>query len=183
MVVSLLALLISFALLAWAVTSIGPVLSVPLLVALIGMVLSLLGVIRARIRARPTWIVVDGSNVLYWQDETPSLRTVRAVVDELVASGLQPVIWFDANVGYLVQNRYLGPRPLARALGLSPRLVQVAPRGTPADPLLIEDAGLLKARIVTNDRFRDWAESYPMIADPNRFVRGQVKNGVPEFET
>ena len=47
------------------------------------------------------WIAVDGSNVLYWQDDIPSLQTVRRVVDALKSRNLRPVVWFDANVGYL----------------------------------------------------------------------------------
>jgi Zc3h12a-like ribonuclease protein len=182
MVVSVFILLVSGALVVWSTTAIGPVLSVPMLVGLLGIVFGGLLLGLALIRSRRRWIVVDGSNVLYWQNEKPSLYTVRVVVDELIAAGLRPVIWFDANVGYLVADRYLGPRPLARELGLSPRQVRVAPKGTPADPLLIAGADHLRARIVTNDRFRDWAESYPLVTDPARFVRGQVRNGVPDLE-
>lgn len=123
------------------------------------------------------WIAVDGSNVLYWQDDTPSLQTVRRVVDALKSRNLRPVVWFDANVGYLVGDRYLGPAPLARSLGLSARQVIVAPKGTPADPLVIEGARTLKARIVSNDRFRDWQEQFPEVRAASNFVRGDIENG------
>lgn len=126
---------------------------------------------------RAPWIAVDGSNVLYWQDETPSLQTVRHVVDALKRRGMRPVVWFDANVGYLVGDRYLGPVPLAKSLGLSARQVIVAPKGTPADPLVIEGARLLKSRIVSNDRFRDWQDQYPEVREAMRFLRGSIENG------
>ena len=126
---------------------------------------------------RAPWIAVDGSNVLYWQDETPSLQTVREVVDALKRRGMRPVVWFDANVGYLVGDRYLGPIPLAKSLGLSARQVIVAPKGTPADPLVIEGARLLKSRIVSNDRFRDWQDQYPEVRQAMRFLRGSIENG------
>lgn len=177
MVVSFLLFLTFGGLLVWSVLTFGPVLTVPMIAAFIGMAFGTLFLIRALLRRRPAWIVIDGSNVLYWQDEDPSLQSVRIVLDVLTAAGLRPVVWFDANVGYLVSDRYLGPRPLARALGLSPRQVQVAPKGTPADPLLIEGAGTLKARIVTNDRFRDWREHYPMLRNPDVLVRGRIRDG------
>lgn len=86
-------------------------------------------------------------------------------------------MWFDANVGYLVGDRYLGPVPLAKSLGLSARQVIVAPKGTPADPLVIEGARLLKSRIVSNDRFRDWQDQYPEVREAMRFLRGSIENG------
>jgi len=126
---------------------------------------------------RPPWIAVDGSNVLYWQDEIPSLQTVRHVVDALKRRGMKPVVWFDANVGHLVGDRYMGPSPLSRSLGLSQRQVIVAPKRTPADPLVIEGARTLKARIVSNDRFRDWQEQSPEVGKASSFLRGTIKNG------
>ena len=126
---------------------------------------------------RAPWIAVDGSNVLYWQDEIPSLQTVRHVVDALKRRGMRPVVWLDANVGYLVGDRYLGPVPLAKSLGLSARQVIVAPKGTPADPLVIEGARLLEKRIVSNDRFRDWQDQYPEVRQAMRFLRGSIENG------
>ncbi|WP_095595607.1 NYN domain-containing protein [Actibacterium pelagium] len=126
---------------------------------------------------RLPYIAVDGSNVLYWDDDTPSLNTVKRVAEQLRVDGFQAVIWFDANVGYLVSDRYLGPRALAHHLGLHPRYVRVAGKGTPADPLVIEAAATLNARIVTNDRFRDWEETYPQVKDKALFVRGSVRNG------
>lgn len=126
---------------------------------------------------RPPWIAVDGSNVLYWQDEIPSLQTVRHVVDALKRRGMKPVVWFDANVGHLVGDRYLGPVPLAKSLGLSVRQVIVAPKGTPADPMVIEGARLLNSRIVSDDRFRDWQEQYPEVREAKIFMRGSIRNG------
>ena len=132
--------------------------------------------LRARRRQAPSYVVVDGSNVLYWQREEPSLGTVQGVVDELKARGHAPVVWFDANVGYKIGRRYMGPHVLARRLGLPRRQVFVAPKGTPADPLLLRGAELLEARIVTNDRFRDWAEEFPQVAEAGVLVRGRVRN-------
>lgn len=151
-----------------------------MLLILAGVAATLVALLYPRLK-RQNWIVMDGSNVLYWEDKAPELAAVRRVVLQLQARGLQPVVWFDANVGYLVANRYLGPRVLARALGVSQRQVIVAEKGTPADPLVLEGARALRARIVTNDRFRDWAEDFPEVADAALFVRGTMRGGVAEM--
>ncbi|MCV2887932.1 NYN domain-containing protein [Ruegeria aquimaris] len=174
MVVSLLILLLSLALFTWSVLSIGPVLSPALLLAAAGFVASLLLLIRARTRPPSQWIVVDGSNVMFWRDDTPRLETVQQCIEALVLHGWTPVLWFDANVGYQVGSRYMGPRDLSRALRYPAACIKVAPKGRPADPLLLAQAEKLGARIVTNDRYRDWAETYPQVRDPDLFLRGSA---------
>ncbi|SDC46691.1 NYN domain-containing protein [Ruegeria marina] len=176
MVVSLLILLLSLALFTWSVVGIGPALNPALLLAVLGLVMSVLLLIRSRIRRPEQWIVVDGSNVMYWHDDTPRLNTVRDCIEELVSRGWTPVLWFDANVGYLVASRYMGPRELSRVLRYPASNINVAPKGTPADPLLIEQARNLGARIVTNDRYREWAQAYPQVADPDLFLRGSASS-------
>lgn len=123
------------------------------------------------------WVVIDGSNVMFWQDETPSLSTVSAVVGEVKKAGLTPLVWFDANAGYKVGDRYMNPRDLSRAIGVSRKQVRVAPKGSPADPLLLEDAAKLGTGVVSNDRYRDWAESFPSVTQPGVLVRGRVQGG------
>ena len=177
MVAPILLLLLSLAGLSLSIWVHGPVLSDPALLAALCTLAALLLVLRARLRPRPRYIVVDGSNVLHWRDETPSLETVRDVVAQLTAKGFVPVIWFDANVGYKVGDRYLGPARLARKLGVPARQVFVAPKGTPADPLLLEGAEALRAKVVTNDRFRDWTAQHPQIGEPGFLVPGRVRQG------
>ena len=125
----------------------------------------------------PRWVVIDGSNVMFWQDEMPSLSAVSAVVGEVQRAGMKPLVWFDANAGYKVADRYMNPRDLSRAIGLSRKQVRVAPKGSPADPLLLEDADKLDSGVVSNDRYRDWAASYPRVARPGTLVRGRVEGG------
>lgn len=123
------------------------------------------------------WVVIDGSNVMFWQDETPSLSTVSAVVGEVKKAGLTPLVWFDANAGYKVGDRYMNQRDLSRAIGVPRKQVRVAPKGSPADPLLLEDAAKLGTGVVSNDRYRDWAETYPNVMQPGVLVRGRVQGG------
>ena len=131
---------------------------------------------RARLR-RGASVVIDGSNLLYWRNETPDLAPLRALIARLEAERRRPVIWFDANAGYLIAGHYMGEAAFARALGLPRKQVFVAPKGTPADPLILQTAAALSARIVTNDRYRDWRESHPILNDPNRLIRGRWQDG------
>jgi hypothetical protein len=149
-----------------------------LIAAVGGVVLLVFG----RRRPAAERIVLDGSNLLYWLDETPKLASVQIVLAALRERGLEPVVWFDANAGYLIGGAWMGPEVLARRLDLSPRQVFVAPKGVPADPLLLDGARKLGARVVTNDRYRDWIETRPWLTEPGFLVRGRIRGGVAELD-
>ena len=149
------------------------------------LILFFAALVLVQLRRRPkpqNWIVVDGSNVLYWDRETPDIASVRNVVDILKAEGFAPVVWFDANAGYLIDNRYMGPAPLAARLGLPRQRVIVEGKGTPADPLLLKGADRLGARVVTNDRFRDWEDTFPRIREAGFLVRGYIRGDAVGLE-
>ncbi|MFT4151683.1 MAG: hypothetical protein QM656_15895 [Paracoccaceae bacterium] len=142
---------------------------------------------RARATRRPAplrdascTVLIDGSNVLYWRGGKPLLDSVAQVARRLEAEGLVPLVGFDANVGYLIENRYMNDRALAARLKLPVDQVSVSPKGQPADPLLIAAAVRLGARIVTNDRYRDWIEQFPQIQIPGFLVGGQIRG--PDLE-
>lgn len=122
-------------------------------------------------------ILIDGSNVIYWLDNTPQLAPLLQVVHDLSRQGLKPGVVFDANVGYKLTGKFMGERDLSRMLSLPRDQILVVPKGTQADPFLLETARDLNARIVTNDRFRDWTDRYPDVAQPDRLVRGEMRDG------
>lgn len=99
------------------------------------------------------------------------------MVDALKAKGLVPVVWFDANAGYLIEQRFLRADQLAQRLDLPARQVLVAPRGTPADPLLLDMAARLGSQVVSNDRFRDWETQFAAVLAPGRMIRGSISGG------
>lgn len=122
-------------------------------------------------------ILIDGSNVMHWQDNTPSLKPLQQVVRELSILGLKPGVVFDANAGYKLEGRFLGERELAIRLGIPAAQILVVPKGSQADPYLLDTARELQARIVTNDRFRDWIADYPEVAGPGLLVSGGMREG------
>ena len=66
-----------------------------------------------------TRVVVDGSNVLYWKNNTPDPEPLCDVAHRLQELGYAPHIFFDANAGYLLVGRYLGDREFEKVLVLS----------------------------------------------------------------
>lgn len=130
-----------------------------------------------RPKSPPKWIVIDGSNVMHWQNETPSIEPLQDVLRELTARGFSAGVVFDANAGYLIAGRYQHDHAFGRSLGLPDDRIMVVPKGTPADPTILTIARDLGARVVTNDRFRDWAGDFPEVARPGFLIRGGYRDG------
>ena len=150
-----------------------------LLLAVPSVLASLFLLIRAIVRQElpPKWIVVDGSNVMHWKDGTPQIETLREVVQRLTELGFRPGVVFDANAGYKISGRYRHDWAMGKLLGLPEERIMVVPKGTPADPKILAAARGLGARIVTNDRYRDWAEAHPEVNEPGQLIRGGYRDG------
>ena len=122
-------------------------------------------------------VIVDGSNVMYWSEGKAQIDTLREVIAALHAQGLTPGVVFDANAGYKLTGRYLHDRALGILLDLPRERVMIVPRGEPADPTILTAARDHGARVVSNDRFRDWAETFPEIGTAGKVIRGGYRNG------
>ncbi|TVP99310.1 MAG: hypothetical protein EA338_07020 [Roseinatronobacter sp.] len=132
---------------------------------------------RRRARAMAPSILLDGSNVMHWNNGQPSLEPVREVLTHLRQQGYQPGVVFDANAGYKLEGRYRNHREMAQQLGLSPDYVLVVNKGVPADRFILQFAQDHDARVVTNDRFRDWAAQFPDVSKPGYLVSGAYRGG------
>ena len=124
-------------------------------------------------------MVVDGSNVMHWRDGTPQLATLVAVLRQLEALGFTPGAVFDANAGHLLTGRYCDDAALARLTGLARDRVVVVDKGQPADPMILRVMREMAVPVVSNDRYRDWAEAWPEVQDPAQFIRGRWQGGAP----
>ncbi|MEE4345468.1 MAG: hypothetical protein V2I53_01675 [Paracoccaceae bacterium] len=122
-------------------------------------------------------VIVDGSNVMHWRDGTPKVETLREVIVALERAGLAPGVVFDANAGYKLIGSYLHDDTLSAILGLPRNRVTIVNKGEPADPLILATARDQGARIVTNDRFRDWVDSFPFVGKPGTLIRGGFRGG------
>lgn len=133
---------------------------------------------RARPKGKKTkWVIVDGSNVMYWRDGKPSIEPVREVLAILDKHGFTAGVMFDSNAGYLLNDNYQQDHVFSKQLGLPEERIMVVPSGTPADPYILAAAMDFDAKIVTNDRFRDWADEYPEVTEPGFLVTGQYRKG------
>ena len=139
---------------------------------LLSFILSLLG---SFFRSQPKQVarvVVDGSNVMHWGGD-PDEGVLRAVLDTLA----DPVIFFDANVGYKLQGKHMDAVDLAAMLGLSATQIVIVPSGTQADGALLDFAAAHGLPVISNDRFRDWTVQHRWVRKKGRVMRGTYKQG------
>ena len=122
-------------------------------------------------------LVIDGSNVVFWRDNHPKLQTVIELLDLLRGKGYTPYIIFDASAGHVLFGRYLDDRHFAKLLNLPEPQCLVVPKGTVADEHILRSARTLRTRIVSNDRYRDWARHFPEVAKPGHLIRGRIEKG------
>lgn len=123
-------------------------------------------------------IVIDGTNVMYWEDNQPDLTTLRTVVAALMKRGYLPYVFLDASSRHHLRDKSLNESGFARALGLHIKRVIVCPASTEADEFLLRFARDQGLPVVSNDRFGDRKQ----IADNIKRVRGVIANGKPVFE-
>ena len=122
-------------------------------------------------------IVIDGTNVLYW-DGDPDIRTLRDVVDQLMAKGLHPFVFLDASTRHHLGDTSLSEKGFAKALGLPHSHVIVCPAKTEADEFILEFAKERGLPIVSNDRFGDRAKQ----AKGLKLIKGVVAGGKPMLQ-
>lgn len=136
---------------------------------------------RAAADQRPV-ILLDGSNIMHWNAGRPNLVPVRDVIRDLDARGYRAGVVFDANVGYKLDGFYQHHGILAKKLGLPEDLVMVVNKGEPADETLLQVAQDFEARVVTNDRFRDWAARFPDVTKPGFLISGRYRGGALQLD-
>jgi hypothetical protein len=122
-------------------------------------------------------IAVDGSNVLFGggTSATPRVKNLELVIKELKKAGWKPVVWVDASRKYDVDD----PAKL-RAM-IATGVVRDIPAGTPADYWVLDHASKHGCKVLSNDRFAVWAEKFPIVKEPERFVRFMVNGGEASF--
>jgi hypothetical protein len=181
MVVPLILFLISAAISAYAAVTPGwgDFALIAGLMAVASLILLLIRPRGERAARDPRQVIVDGSNVMHWRDNTPDLATLKAVIARLTALGYHPGVVFDANAGYLVAGGFRNDLAFSKLLGLPRDHILVVPKGTTADEYILAFAKQSGAPIISNDRYRDWEAQHPEIRQPGRLVRGGWVDGGP----
>ncbi len=118
------------------------------------------GPVRAapEIETRANSILVDGSNVMFWDGNTPTASAITRTLHRLKDSGNDPILCFDANVGYKLAGRHLGEGELSALFGIPAPRILVCPSGTDADAMILRLAAAKGLPVVSNDRFRDYPD-------------------------
>ena len=121
-------------------------------------------------------VVVDGSNVMHWGGD-PSAMVLRRVIASIQERGQIPIVFFDANVGYKLADRYLDDVEMARMIGVPADQVLVVEKGVVADDRILAVAKARDLPVISNDRFRDWRVAHPWVGKKGRMMRGTYKQG------
>ena len=119
-------------------------------------------------------VVIDGANVAYEERSAggkPKLSNLLKVRREMEEHGLEAVIIVDASLKYDIDDQ----EQLEKLI--KSQQVRQVPAGTDADYFIIQFAEQFNARVVTNDRYKDYADQYPWVHDrrlPYMIVKGEV---------
>jgi hypothetical protein len=114
-------------------------------------------------------ILLDGSNVLFWRGVQADAALPALVARALIARRFSPHVIFDHSVW-----RHMGAPEIE---GLRAFVeVTTAPRGTPADAMLLARSKQGQCQIVSRDQFRAWRAQHPALRR-DWVVTGQIGKG------
>ena len=119
-------------------------------------------------------VVIDGANVAYEERSAggkPKLSNLLKVKRELEERGFEAVVIVDASLKYDIDDQS------QLEILIKQQQVRQVPAGTDADYFIIQLAEQFNARVVTNDRYKDYAAQYPWVAErrlPYMIVMGEV---------
>jgi hypothetical protein len=126
-------------------------------------------------RGKGREIVIDGTNVLYWDGDGAQITTLRIVVEYLNQKNFAPIVFFDASARHHLGDKSLDEASFAKALGLAKGSVIVCPAKTEADVFILKYAREQNLPIVSNDKFRDRAQQTKGL----NIVKGVLASGRP----
>ncbi len=124
----------------------------------------------------PNAILVDGSNVMHWGPE-PSAKILAQVLRSLTRAGYTPIVFFDASVGYVLDDHYYNEAKLAPLLDIPQEHICVVDKGVVADVSILSMASDHHLRVVSNDRYRDWRVKFPHAAKKGVLLSGTWREG------
>ncbi len=129
-----------------------------------------------------TVYLLDGSNIMHW-DETRSGITLKYLLNitrHFESAGIPYQVLFDATARYRLPIRERDE--YERLLREKNGLFQQVPAGTKADDFLLVLADSNPAfRIITNDCYRDYKQTYSWLRTEKRLLHGMVMGNMIFF--
>ena len=113
---------------------------------------------------------------MHWGGD-PSAQVLSCVLRDLEKKGFTPIVFFDANVGYVLGDQYMDEARLGRMIKLPAEQICVVSKGVVADEMLLSFASDHGLRVVSNDRYRDWRVQFPHLTKKGTVLRGDYKSG------
>jgi len=124
------------------------------------------------------WVIVDCSNVIHWINNELNIKPLLDVLERLKHHGCTAGVIFDASVGHVLNGTYKHNATFSELLGLLLDRIMVVPAGTVADQYILKAERDFRAKIVTNDRYRDWADGFLEVNERGRLITGWHCDGV-----
>jgi hypothetical protein len=113
--------------------------------------------------------LVDGANVAHSGEEGARLDNILLICGKLEEEGLEPVVVVDASLRHAIDERGEYERMVEAGR------IRQAPAGTNADYFILSFARELDAAVVSNDRFREFADAFPEARE--RVIRYMIVEG------
>ena len=134
-------------------------------------------------------VLFDGSNIYHFGlEHGVGTKALNSLVQRLREDGYRIICFFDANIYFTLrdngefQNRResFSPAILQRLFELNANEIYVVPSRLQADLFIVETLSLLpKSFAVTNDRFRDYAAEFDILAEDPKWRKGvKIQKGV-----
>lgn len=138
--------------------------------------------IMANLKLSQKTAIFDGSNIYHFGlDKKLGPLPLGALVSALRSEGYRIVCFFDANIYFTLRKnrefrkryKHFSVRILQNIFELKPNEIYVVPTGVKADEFIVESLSHLPISFaVTNDQFREYAESYELLANNNKWRKG-----------
>lgn len=121
-----------------------------------------------------TEYLLDASNILHWDNNTPKLDCVLAITRALENAGAKYIAVFDASARHKLTTA-ADRQHLERLFQNDPQHFTQVPAGSCTDEFLLMRANRnIDSVIITNDNFRNYKENYPWVCDKSRVIKGMA---------
>jgi hypothetical protein len=106
------------------------------------------------------YVLIDGANVMHNGAEKPLLSNLELAMTRLQSEGHTCIVFVDANIKYQLEEE---ERKKFETM-LQTEHVRQVPAGTQADIWVLQYANdMPRSRILSNDRFEEWTDEFPVI--------------------